>query len=116
MRTKACVKDTNKVFHGFGHRFQDALRHATPDEELRDAIQGRSNQSVSRGYGAKCMLERWRIEVLKVVIDNVSYPGLDLSRVKPCGIRIAWPVSFSPLARKLARAGDPTGVLRPRRP
>jgi integrase len=85
MRTKACVKDTNKVFHSFRHRFQDALTHATPDEELRDAIQGRSNQSVSRGYGAKYMLERWRIEVLGVVIDNVSYPGLDLSRVKPLG-------------------------------
>lgn len=85
LRTKAGVKDTNKVFHSFRHRFQDELRQATPDEELRDAIQGRSNQSVSRGYGAKAMLERWGAELLSGTIAKISYPGLDLSRVKPMG-------------------------------
>ena len=67
LRTKAGVTDTNKVFHSFRHGFQDALRRATPDEELRDAIQGRSNQklAVSRGYGAKEMLDRWGAKTLK---------------------------------------------------
>jgi len=86
MRTKAGVTDTNKVFHSFRHRFQDALRHATPDEELRDAIQGRSNQSVSRGYGAKAMLDRWGAELLGNTVAKISYPGLDLSRVRPFAV------------------------------
>ena len=54
LRTHVGVKDTNKVFHSFRHGFQDALRQATPDEELRDALAGRSSgKSVSRRYGAK---------------------------------------------------------------
>jgi integrase len=83
MRTKAGVTDTNKVFHSFRHAFQDALRRATPDEELRDAIQGRSNQrSVSRSYGAKEMLDRWGVKMLTRTVSKISYPGLDLSRVR----------------------------------
>jgi integrase len=80
----AGVTDNNKVFHSFRHVFQDALRRATPDEELRDAIQGRSNQkSVSRGYGAKAMLDRWGTKILARTVSKISYPGLDLSRVGP---------------------------------
>jgi integrase len=57
------VTDTNKVFHSFRHGFRDALRRATPDEELRDALAGRSSgKSVSRTYGAKYMVERWGSE------------------------------------------------------
>lgn len=86
LRTHAGVKDTNKVFHSFRHGFQDALRQATPDEELRDALAGRSSgKSVSRRYGAKAMLERWGVKALKAAIDKIDYPGLDLSRVKPLG-------------------------------
>jgi hypothetical protein len=56
------VKDTNKVFHSFRHGFQEALRRTTPDEELRDALAGRSSgKSVSRSYGAKAMLVRWGV-------------------------------------------------------
>jgi hypothetical protein len=79
------VKDTSKVFHSFRHGVQDALRRTTPDEELRDAIQGRSSQrkSVGRGYGAKEMLARWGVEALHEAVSKISYPGLDLSRVKP---------------------------------
>lgn len=86
LRTHVGVKDTNKVFHSFRHGFQDALRQATPDEELRDALAGRSSgKSVSRRYGAKAMLERWGVKALKAAIDKINYPGLDLSRVKPLG-------------------------------
>ncbi|GGI33049.1 site-specific integrase [Bradyrhizobium guangdongense] len=81
------VTDTNKVFHSFRHGFQDALRQATPDEELRDALAGRSNgKSVSRRYGAKAMIERWGVKTLKQAIDKIEYPGLDLSRVKTIGM------------------------------
>jgi integrase len=86
LRTHVGVKDTNKVFHSFRHGFQDALRQATPDEELRDALAGRSSgKSVSRRYGAKAMLERWGIKPLKDAIEKITYPGLDLSRVRPLG-------------------------------
>jgi integrase len=84
LRTDVGVKDTNKVFHSFRHGFQDALRKATPDEELRDALAGRSSgKSVSRRYGAKAMVDRWGVKALKAAIDKISYPGLDLSRVRP---------------------------------
>jgi integrase len=85
LRKRVGVTNTNKVFHSFRHGVQDALRRTTPDEELRDAIQGRSSQkkSVGRGYGAKEMLARWGVETLKEAVSKISYPGLDLSRVKP---------------------------------
>jgi hypothetical protein len=86
LRDHVGVKDTNKVFHSFRHGFQDALRQATADEELRDALAGRSSgKSVSRRYGAKAMLERWGVKSLKTAIDRISFPGLDLSRVRPLG-------------------------------
>jgi integrase len=88
LRTHIGVEDPNLVFHSFRHGFQDALRRATPDEELRDALAGRSaaGKSVSRQYGAKQMLQRWGVQRLYEVICAVSFPGLDLSRVKPLGI------------------------------
>jgi integrase len=88
LRDHVGVKDRNKVYHSFRHGFQDALRKATPDEELRDALAGRSSggKSVSRTCGAKEMLRRWGgAETLKAAIDKIEYPGLDLSRVKPLG-------------------------------
>jgi len=88
LRNKIDISDTNKVFHSFRHLFQDALRAATPDEELRNAIQGRSNRNanrVSRGYGAKHMLDRWGVTKLQETISNITFPGLDLSRVRPLG-------------------------------
>lgn len=79
IREQVGVTDRRKVFHSFRHAFQDALRRATADEELRDALAGRSSgKSVSRSYGAKSMLGRWGAQVLKQVIDSVEYPGLKL--------------------------------------
>jgi integrase len=86
LRNHLGVKDRNKVYHSFRHGFQDALRRTTPDEELRDALTGRSSgKSISRTYGAKAMVQRWGVKALKEAIDKVSYPGLDLSRVRPLG-------------------------------
>jgi integrase len=86
LRTHVGIKDPNKVYHSFRHGFQDALRQATPDEELRDALAGRSSgKSVSRTYGAKEMVRRWGVKALMNAIDKINYPGLDLSRVRPLG-------------------------------
>ncbi|WFU54876.1 site-specific integrase [Bradyrhizobium pachyrhizi] len=60
LRNHVGINDRNKVYHSFRHGFQDALRRTTPDEELRDALTGRSSgKSVGRTYGAKEMLRRW---------------------------------------------------------
>ena len=86
LRNHVGINDRNKVYHSFRHGFQDALRRTTPDEELRDALTGRSSgKSVSRTYGAKAMLQRWGVKALKRAMDDISYPGLDLSRVRTSG-------------------------------
>jgi hypothetical protein len=89
LRKHVGIKDRNKVYHSFRHGFQDALRQATPDEELRDALAGRSSggrgKSVSRTYGAKEMLRRWGVASLKSAIDKIDYRGLDVSRIRPLG-------------------------------
>jgi integrase len=83
LRNHVGINDRNKVYHSFRHGFQDALRRTTPDEELRDALTGRSSgKSVGRTYGAKEMLRRWGAQILKRAVDDISYPGLDLSRVR----------------------------------
>lgn len=86
LRDHIGLEDRRLVFHSFRHGFQDALRRATPDEELRDALAGRSSSSVSRRYGAREMLTRWGVQRLYETICNISFPGLDLSRVKPLGV------------------------------
>ncbi len=84
LRRHVGVLDTAKVFHSFRHGFKDALRKATPDEELRDALTGhRGPKSVGRDYGAKEMLTRFGIKLLKNAVGKVAYQGLDLSRVRP---------------------------------
>lgn len=83
LRNHVGINDRNKVYHSFRHGFQDALRRTTPDEELRDALTGRSSgKSVGRTYGAKEMLRRWGAQTLKRAVDEISYPGLDMSRIR----------------------------------
>lgn len=95
LRNHVGINDRNKVYHSFRHGFQDALRRTTPDEELRDALTGRSSgKSVSRTYGAKLMLQRWGVRALKRAVDDISYPGLDLLRVR---------TSEAPLTTKRSR-------------
>lgn len=86
LRDSVGVKDTAKVFHSFRHGVKDALRRARVDYELREALVGHSHGStVSGGYGAPEMLARWGVEALQEAVSKISYPGLDLSRVKPIG-------------------------------
>ncbi len=60
------VTDTAKVFHSFRHGFKDALRRGEVNQELHDALTGHAqNSTVSGGYGAKEMLARFGVKVLK---------------------------------------------------
>jgi integrase len=74
LRGHVGVLDTAKVFHSFRHGFKDALRKASPDEELRDALTGHKGpKSVGRDYGAKEMLTRFGIKLLKNAVGKVGH-------------------------------------------
>jgi integrase len=78
------VTDTAKVFHSFRHGFKDALRQGKVNQEIHDALTGHAQAStVSGGYGAKEMLARFGVKVLRAAVAKVAYRGLDLSRVRP---------------------------------
>jgi integrase len=78
------VTDTAKVFHSFRHGFKDALRQGKVNQEIHDALTGHAQAStVSGGYGAKEMLARFGVKVLRTAVAKVAYRGLDLSRVQP---------------------------------
>jgi len=83
LRTQG-VTDTVKVFHSFRHGFKDALRQGKVSQEIHDALTGHAQAStVSGGYGAKEMLARFGVKVLRAAVAKVAYRGLDLSRVRP---------------------------------
>jgi integrase len=84
LRRTVGVLDTAKVFHSFRHGFKDAARGAGVSQEVHDALTGHSKVStVSGGYGAKNMLARFGVKVLRDAVAKITYPGLDLSRVQP---------------------------------
>lgn len=77
------VTDKAKVFHSFRHTVKDALRRGRADREAREALIGHAQaSSVSWGYGANAMLSRFGAAALSDAINRISYPGLDLSRVR----------------------------------
>jgi integrase len=87
LRDEAGVTDKAKVFHSFRHKAKDALRRGGADHEIREDLLGHAQAStVSGGYGANAMLSRWGAAALSDAINRISYPGLDLSRVKPLGV------------------------------
>lgn len=84
MEASRCHHGPQRGLSFFPTRFPRCPATRYPDEELRDALAGRSSgKSVSRTYGAKAMLERWSVKALKAAVDKISYPGLDLSRGRP---------------------------------
>lgn len=78
---KQGITDTAKVFHSFRHSVTDALRRGKVDHELREALVGHSLGS-KVDYGAKQMLSRCGAAALRDAVAKISYPGLDLSRVR----------------------------------
>jgi integrase len=86
LRDHIGIEDRDMVFHSFRHGFTDRARAAGVAEEVRKALMGHSDAStVSGGYGAKNMLHRWGANVLREAIEKITYPGLDLSRVRALG-------------------------------
>jgi integrase len=77
------VKDTNKVFHSFRHRFKDEARAGGVEVEVHNALMGQADGSVGGRYGAKEMLMRFGVAVLREAVAKVAYVGLDLSGVQP---------------------------------
>jgi integrase len=82
LRDHAGIGDTDKVFHSYRHAFKDGARMAGMSMEVHDALTGHANASVGGDYGAKNMLARFGIRLLKQAMDSIAYPGLDLSRVR----------------------------------
>jgi integrase len=84
----AGITDKAKVFHSFRHTVKDALRQGGADHEMREALIGHAQAStVGWRYGAKEMLSKFGAAGLSDAINSISYPGLDLSRVKPLGVQ-----------------------------
>ncbi len=77
------VTDTNKVFHSFRHRFKDEARAGGVEVEVHNALMGQADATVGGRYGAKEMLARFGVKVLRAAVAKVAYPGLDLSGVRP---------------------------------
>jgi integrase len=78
------VNDTNKVFHSFRHRFKDEARAGGVEVEVHNALMGQADASTVGGrYGAKEMLARFGVKVLREAVAKVAYRGLDLSGVQP---------------------------------
>lgn len=83
LRLTVGVMDATKVFHSFRHGFKDAARTGSVSLEVHDALMGQTNAStVSEGYGAKLMLQRFGVVLLRDAIEKINYTGLDLSRVR----------------------------------
>ncbi|WLA74779.1 site-specific integrase [Bradyrhizobium diazoefficiens] len=81
------VTNRAKVFHSFRHTVKDALRRGKADHEMREALIGHAQaSSVSWGYGAPAMLARFGAAALADAVNRITYPGLDLSRVKPLSV------------------------------
>jgi integrase len=77
------IDNENSVFHSFRHGFKDALRAAQVSEDINDALTGHAGGNrVARGYGWKDMVRRFGFPALHAAVEKISYPGLDLSRLR----------------------------------
>lgn len=72
------VTDTAKVFHSFRQSFIDGV--ANVGDEIKHALLGWSGGGIPAKYGAKDKAARFRHRLAEAV-GNVSYTGLELSRV-----------------------------------
>jgi len=77
------------VFHSFRHGFTDALRAAGESRDIRRALTGHSGEGTDEGYGAKAMVRRYGLPRLSEALFKVSYPGLDLSHIRPVSLTIS---------------------------
>jgi hypothetical protein len=79
-KRKLGITNPSSVFHSFRHGFKDALRAASVNEDINDAITGHSGgNAIARGYGWKDMVRRFGFQTLSDGVEKVRYPGLDLT-------------------------------------
>jgi integrase len=98
-KRKLGITNSSSVFHSFRHGFKDALRAASVNEDINDAITGHSGgNAVARGYVWKDMVRRFGLQTLADAVEWVRYPGLDLS-----------PVHWTVPPTGPARTGKPAG-------
>jgi integrase len=77
------IDNENSVFHSFRHGFKDALRAAQVGEDINDALTGHAGGNrVARSYGWKDMVRRFGFPALHAAVEKVTYPALDLSRIR----------------------------------
>jgi integrase len=82
-KRKLGITNPSSVFHSFRHGFKDALRAASVNEDINDALTGHSGgNAVARGYGWKDMGRRFGFQTLSEAVEKVRYPGLDLSAIR----------------------------------
>jgi integrase len=72
-------KDTGLVFHSFRHTFITALRRAGVPKDVRMRIVGHEDGDTHDSYGDDVL------PILNDAVSRVTYPGLDLSRVRHSG-------------------------------
>jgi hypothetical protein len=77
------IDNPSSVFHSFQHGFKDALRAASVNEDVKDALTGHGGgNAVARGYGWKDMVRWFGYSTLSAAVAKVQYPGLDLSALR----------------------------------
>ncbi len=79
---KADAARPKTCFHSFRHCYRDALREARIDHEIALALGGWASGSGKDGSETAAAYGRgYRMETLKVAIEKVAYPGLDLGHL-----------------------------------
>ena len=79
-KQKLGISNPSSVFHSFRHGFKDALRTASVNEDINDALTGHSGgNAVACGYGWKDMVRRFGFPTLAAAVEKVRYPSLDLT-------------------------------------
>lgn len=73
------IKRRGVRFHSLRHNFEDALRNADVPKEVRDAIQGHSENGVSREYGSGYYLKTLNEAVQKITYEDVMLPMVQKS-------------------------------------
>jgi integrase len=72
------ITDSRKVFHSFRHGVKRALRHASVETALTDALMGHAARDVASLYGLDEEGQGFPLSVLRDALARLAYPGLEL--------------------------------------
>jgi integrase len=73
------VKKATNCAHSWRHTFIDACRDALVEDGVRDRLTGHTTPGQATSYGRG----RYTLTILDQEMQKVSYPGLDLSHLRP---------------------------------